>query len=96
MTTAPTPEQLDSFITTILFHEWRSQLAIGGLTVEGMRRVRAELDGNAFLDTPARQLMRREIDHAYAAAKGIDPDDMPGRGSIPDDISELDEPPDST
>jgi hypothetical protein len=93
MTTSPNPEELDRFITSVLFHEWRSQLAIGGLTVAGIARVRAELDGNAFLPTPQRELMRREIDDAYAAARGWDPDDMPGRDPIPDDVSELDEPP---
>ena len=82
----------------ILFDEWRSLVAAGYITEQGLLAVRSRLlHGAEFERGSERGLLLAEVNEAYAAMHGIDPADVPTDPeltvTVPDDASELEPPP---
>jgi hypothetical protein len=85
-------------IQRVLLDEWHQLVAAGYLTEQGLLAVRSRLiHGGEFTRDANRHLLLLQVRDAYAAAKGIEPDDIPidDELAVPDDASEFDEPPES-
>jgi hypothetical protein len=83
-------EAWDWAAKSLLFAEWRAQMAGGYLTEAGLLAVRGRLDAVEFLPGADLDLMRLDVDTAIAAELGLDVSEMPGRAPVPDDAAELD------
>jgi hypothetical protein len=82
-------------IQRVLLDEWHQLVAAGFLTEQGLLAVRSRLiHGGEFTRDANRHLLLLQVRDAYAAAKGIDPEQVPIEESLqaPDDASELDDP----
>jgi hypothetical protein len=79
-------------ITLVTADLWRELLEAGCLNDHGLEYLRARLDtpGEFEPDYPAVQLLRLDVDAAYAKAFGIaDPNLLPGREPLPDTPGDL-------
>jgi hypothetical protein len=77
-----------------LFREWRSQIAAGHLTRDGLTRLRVRLASREFpAGDTERELMAIEVNDALAAMLGVPADSLPGAEPVPDTPQVLIEPP---